>query len=229
MRKRAVIVAGGTGSRLGGTPKQFRIVNGKPLIWWSIKAFHEEDPGTEIMLVLHPDYIDIWKELFFSLPSEDQIAHTISLGGASRTDSVYNGILDVPADADYLIAIHDAARPLVTKELIRRGWTSAEKHGASVPAIPVTDSLRYADSKGNHSVDRTHYMAVQTPQVFKGSVLIDAYRRRGDGPFTDDASVTEAAGYGTALFEGDVHNMKVTNPGDIEIASLLLKQYARLP
>lgn len=225
MEKYAVIVAGGSGIRLGGgLPKQFRNLKGRPVVWWSMKAFHDEDPSTRIILVLHKDYAEEWKRIFESLPEKDRIAHVIRYGGATRTESVANGILDIPSADDVLIAVHDAARPLVTTEIIADGWRVARTGVGATPAIGVTDSLRKLESFGNVSVDRNDYVAVQTPQVFRSSILKSAYKAMwGDG-FTDDVSVTEAYGIKTVLFKGSPHNMKITNPGDIEIAALLLEQ-----
>lgn len=223
MKKYAIIVAGGEGTRLGGAlPKQFREVAGRPLLWWSMKAFHEEDPQTQIILVLNASFLGLWDELVAALPEADRIPYRSVTGGTSRTGSVKNGMALVDA-ADSLVAIHDAARPLVTVDMISRGWEAAEKHGGAVPCVPVTDSLRHLEGDNNVAVDRSEYVAVQTPQVFRTSLLAEAYARNPEAVYSDDASAYEAAGYRTALFEGSPKNMKVTNPGDIEIAQLLLK------
>lgn len=220
----AVIVAGGTGSRYGGElPKQFMDFLGKPLVWWSMKAFHDENPDTRIVLVLHPDFIQLWRELYSALDENDRIDHEIVPGGDSRTASVSHGIAGIPVADDVLIAVHDAARPLVTPDLIRRGWEAARLGGAAVPVVPVTDSLRKVSSGRNEAVDRSLYVAVQTPQVFKSEVLKSSYLGKSPGTYTDDASVTEAAGHQTFLYEGFPHNMKITNKGDLEIAAMLLQ------
>ena len=224
MKKHAIIVAGGEGTRIGGAlPKQFREVNGRPLLWWSLKAFRDEDLYTKIILVLHPDFIEFWDELHGSLPEVDQIRHTVTPGGSSRTASVKNGMKLVEDSEDSLVAIHDAARPLVTVDMIARGWEAAAKNGGAVPAVPVTDSLRHLEGDGSVAVDRSEYVAVQTPQVFQSRLLAEAYDRNPDAVYSDDASAFEAAGWLPVLFEGSPQNMKVTNPGDIEIATLLLK------
>lgn len=226
-KKYAVIVAGGTGSRLGGgLPKQFRDLNGKPVIWWSMKAFKDADPDTEIILVLHADYVGTWNDLYSSLPEDARIAHHVVTGGATRTESVVNGIARIEDSEDALIAVHDAARPLVSPALIRRGWEAGSAYGAAVPVVGVTDSLRKITGDGTVAVDRAEYVAVQTPQVFRASVLKGAYGKVPGKTFTDDASAAEAAGWQPAVFEGSSENMKVTNPGDLEIASLRL---AHLP
>lgn len=223
VEKHAVIVAGGAGTRLGGSlPKQFQTLNGRPLLWWSMKAFLDEDAHTKITLVLNPDFIPVWKDIYMSLPTGEQLPHEVAQGGETRTESVKNGIMSLPASDDVLVAVHDAARPLVTPGIIREGWEMARKHGAAIPAVPVTDSLRKIDFSGSTAVDRKDYVAVQTPQVFKASVLIMAYSSNGSATFTDDASAVEAAGVKPVIFSGSPHNMKVTNPGDIEIASLFM-------
>ncbi len=240
MDKYAVIVAGGEGTRLGGgLPKQFRELKGRPVLWWSLKAFHDEDPATHLRVVLHPGFFEEWQKLFRALPVEEQFPHEVVAGGTSRTGSVKNGIEAIPASAEALIAVHDAARPLVSVDMIARGWEAAAKEGGAVPAVAVTDSLRHLSGtsgvdwkknaaygeyyKGSEAVDRSEYVAVQTPQVFRADLLKGAYALKPDAVFSDDASAYEAAGGKPVLFEGSPLNMKVTNPGDLEIASLLLK------
>lgn len=223
MEKYAIIVAGGEGTRLGGDlPKQFRDLCGKPLLWWSMKAFHDEDPSTRITLVVHPRHVDDWKKLFSSLPEKDRIPHDVAVGGTSRTGSVKNGLAGIPDVDDALVAVHDAARPLVCAEMIARGWETAAKAGGAVPAVPVTDSLRRLDGDGSVAVDRSLYVAVQTPQVFRVSLLKKAYEKNPETVYSDDASAFEASGLIPALYEGSHLNMKVTNPGDMEIASLFI-------
>lgn len=223
MDKYAIIVAGGEGTRIGGAlPKQFREVAGRPLLWWSMKAFHDDDPATRIILVLHSGFIGLWKELLLSLPEEERFLHEIVTGGSSRTASVKNGLSLVADDGDSLVAVHDAARPLVSAALISRGWKTAGQAGGAVPVVPVTDSLRRLCEDGSEAVDRSGYVAVQTPQVFRASLLKQAYGKNPDAVYSDDATAFEAAGLRPALFEGNPQNIKVTNPGDIEIATLLV-------
>lgn len=224
MEKYAIIVAGGEGTRIGGDlPKQFREVAGKPMLWWSIKRFHEEDPSTNIRLVLHPGFFDDWKKMFYDLPEEDRIIHEVVAGGKSRTESVKNGLNGILLREDSLVAIHDAARPLVTVDLIRRGWKAAEEAGGAVPVVPVTDSLRKKSGEGSKAIDRSGFVAVQTPQVFRTSLLVKAYSENPDAVYSDDATAFEAYGMEVAMFDGYPQNMKVTNPGDLEIATLLIR------
>lgn len=223
VEKYAIIVAGGSGTRLGGDlPKQFQPLRGRPVLWWSLKAFHEEDPSTQIILVINKDFVKTWESLYMALLEEDKVPHRIAVGGDSRTQSVKNGLALVPCSDITLVAVHDAARPLVTVKMISEGWKAAEERGAAIPGVPVTDSLRKLTLGGSVAVDRKDFVAVQTPQVFKTSVLKNAYESNPEMVFTDDASAVEAAGFKPVLFEGGYHNIKVTNPGDMEIVKLLL-------
>lgn len=229
MKKYAIILAGGVGSRAGGDiPKQFRKVGGMPMLWWSIKAFRAEDADTQIIVVMHPDYIDFWNDFILSLPGEDIISHIVTTGGSSRLESVQNG-LHLIEDEDALIAVHDAARPMVTQKMIADGWETALKYCAAVPVVPVCDSLRklddtdlFLENARSESVIRSEYVAVQTPQVFDSKLLKEAYALTLNNSMTDDASVAEAAGHKVGLFEGDSCNIKVTNPVDFYLAEYLL-------
>ena len=227
MRQYAVIVAGGSGTRMGSSvPKQFHPLEKRPVLWWSMKAFHEENPETELIIVLPEDYIPLWEELFTSLPENEQFDHSVAIGGTTRTDSVING-LKLIADEESLVAIHDGARPLVTKDTIREGWQKAQESGAAIPVVAVTDSLRRLEDDGSSkAVDRSQYVAVQTPQVFKTSLLKKAYQNIGKHVFTDDASVVEFSGYKVHLFPGDHNNIKITNPKDLAIAGVLMRKDA---
>lgn len=225
LRKYAIIVAGGEGNRAGGSvPKQFVKMGGVPMLWWSVRAFHAEDPATEIILVLHPGFFDDWDILYSELPEADKaIRIKISCGGRTRPESVVNGLMSVPSE-DALVAVHDAARPMLTPELIGRGWQSAEEHGAAVPVTPMIDSIRRISGDESESVPRKDYVKVQTPQVFRSDLLKTAYSTEDFSGLTDDASVAERAGHRIFLFEGDADNFKVTTPEDLKIAGILLEE-----
>lgn len=224
MKKYAIIVAGGEGNRAGGVvPKQFQLVDGIPMLWWSVRAFHTEDPSTRIILVLHPGFFDEWDLLFADLPESDRkIEVKLVCGGRSRLESVKNGLESVEAEKDVYVAVHDAARPLVDTELIARGWKKAYADGAAAPVVEVTDSIRKIDGSESRSVPRKDFVKVQTPQVFDATLLKQAYSGELNATMTDDASVVEAFGHRVSLFEGNPDNMKVTNPMDINIATLII-------
>lgn len=220
--KYVIIVAGGVGSRSGDSlPKQFHPLLGRPMLRWTIEAFHRENPDTRIIVVMHPDFISYWEEV----KGEECPAHNIVMGGATRTASVAAGLAAIPEDGEGLVAVHDAARPLADSRLIADGWRFAEQYGASLPGVPVSDSLREGTPEDSWSVDRSRYFSVQTPQVFDLRLLKDAYEKAAAAEgvaFTDDASVAEWAGHKVYIYPGSPKNIKVTYPSDFRIASLFL-------
>lgn len=226
MKKVAIIVAGGSGLRAGGEiPKQLQTLGDRPVFAWSIKAFLEEYPGTRIILVVNERFRDMFEAGIANMRNAwTPFDCTIVSGGLTRAESVMNALKTLSPEDDMLIAVHDAARPLVSVEMIRSGWEAAREHNAVVPAIPLTDSIRELDAAGaSHSVSRANYRAVQTPQVFKAKLLMDSYNQLNDpSTVTDDASVVELAGHTITLYEGERRNMKITGPEDFIIANALI-------
>lgn len=226
-KRYAVILAGGSGVRAGGdVPKQFRLLRGLPVVWWSVKRFFSVDPSTEIRIVMHPGFFDLWDALYSSLPEEDKrIKIELICGGRNRLESVKNGIagIDMGNGSETLIAVHDAARPLVDTDMISRGWETAERFGTAIPVAAMTDSIRKIMPTGSVALDRSQYVRVQTPQVFHGDILKRAYSRTLLPEMTDDASVVEAAGEKIVLYDGSENNIKITNPIDFKIAEILMK------
>lgn len=217
----AIIVAGGRGLRMGGElPKQFLPLGGKPVLMRTLELFEGE--VSRIILVLPEDHIPFWEELceryHFTLP------HTVALGGETRFHSVRSGLSHLPQEG--LVAVHDGVRPLASHELIRRSFEEAEQSGAALPACPVTDSLRLRQDEGkSEAVDRSRYVAVQTPQTFDLGRLQQAYQQDYSPLFTDDASVYEAASLGSiTLIDGEETNIKLTTPRDLLLAELLLRE-----
>lgn len=198
------------------------------MLWWTLKAFHDEDPETQLIVVMHPSFIDFWK----NIAGKDCAPHMLTAGGASRKDSVAAGLALIPDYATGLVGVHDAARPLASSRLIREGWTEAKKHGAVIPGVPVSDSLREGTSDDNRSVDRSRFFAVQTPQVFSIGLLKDAFLKAESAEgiiFTDDASVAEWAGNRIHIYEGDPINIKVTYPADFRFAADILFNTPKRP
>ncbi len=235
-----IVVAAGSGSRYGGTlPKQFCDLNGRPLLMTTLERLKACSPDCELIVVLSSEMMPLWEEM--SREAGFEIVHTVVEGGATRALSVRNAvdlIRSLPGEKRY-IGVHDAARPVVTAALIDslfEGLADGKADGA-IPATPLTDSIRLLHHDGHsEAADRSHFRAVQTPQIFPADRLMDAYARMlpsggnngcnpstQGGNFTDDASVMEAAGYSNLrLTPGDSRNVKVTNPGDMAIASLFL-------
>jgi 2-C-methyl-D-erythritol 4-phosphate cytidylyltransferase len=219
MDKYILIVAGGKGSRLHSEmPKQLIDINGLPLLMWTFKAFEFLKNQAHFVLVLNPDLIGPWKS--FCQSHQFEIHHEIVEGGPKRFHSVKNGLNLIPDNA--LVAIHDAARPLVQRGLINEGFTVALRKGNAVPAIAVQDSMRMADGSVNQPVDRNKYRIIQTPQTFHAGKIKKAYFQSYDERFTDDASVFESTGEPIQLIEGDRLNIKITTSEDLLFASALL-------
>jgi 2-C-methyl-D-erythritol 4-phosphate cytidylyltransferase len=221
MNKVAVIVAGGTGSRMGkDIPKQFLPINGKAILLHTIGAFLTAYPDIKIVLVLHGDYIAYTQ----SLIEEADIKHSINFiqGGETRFQSVKNGLQHI--DPHSVVFVHDAVRCLVSPELIKRCFEKAVDYGSAIPVIPVRDSLRKWDKKTDTSlsVPRDHLYIVQTPQTFKAELLLEAFKVGDDPQFTDEATVVEAMGNNVHLIEGEGKNIKITFPEDLVYASWVL-------
>lgn len=218
--KYAIIVAGGKGLRMGTVlPKQFLLLNGKPLLMHTLNAFYQADPEIRLILVLPEAHFDIWKE--FCRVYKFELPHSLVAGGATRFDSVKNGLRLVEGNG--LVAVHDGVRPLVSKELIDRCYDGADTFGAVVPVAKLTDTIRKVDGDSSMTVSRDDYRLVQTPQTFQAGILRDAYSNAKGHKFTDDASVVEAAGIKVRLVEGSHENIKVTLPADLQIAEVLIK------
>ena len=223
-RTGVIIVAGGSGSRAGGArPKQFRFLDGMPVLARTINTFAAALPGAEIVAVLPEQHIGFWKNLSARF---DVAEHKIAAGGAERFHSVRNGLAALTSDPG-LIAVQDGVRPLGSVAMIRRVAEAAAKHGAAIPVVEPVDSFREtdADEAGNvasHNVDRRFLRIVQTPQIFRADILRRAYEAEYRAEFTDDASVVEAVGQAVCLAEGERENLKLTTPGDFVIAEALI-------
>jgi 2-C-methyl-D-erythritol 4-phosphate cytidylyltransferase len=218
LKRYAIIVAGGQGLRLGAeTPKQFLPVKGRPLLFYTLEKF--QGIADEIILVLPGSHMDFWKELCRSANFES--GAKLVEGGESRSQSVMNGLLSLNGDG--VVAIHDAVRPFVSQSLIEKLFNEAILEGNAVPVVAIKESMRFRDDQGNHAVNRTDFVAVQTPQCFDIKLIRNAYLNSGTGSFTDDASVFEHSGGVIHLIEGETANIKITFREDVAFAEALLK------
>lgn len=216
-----VIVAGGQGTRMGmALPKQFLPVHGKPILYYTIAAFAKALPEAHIVLVL-PE-ADISKLQMVLQHFSTRIDLTVVAGGETRYHSVQNGLKGLPEDA--IILVHDGVRPFVSTELIARCIVAAQEHGAAIPAIQVTDSVRSIN--GNHSapVNRDYLRIIQTPQVFRGDILLPAFEQEYEIQFTDEATVVENIGHHVSLVAGEKNNIKITTPEDLLFAEMMMQQ-----
>lgn len=215
-----IIVAGGRGLRMGEeVPKQFLPVGGRPVLMRTIDIFLAFDPSMSVVLVLPEDQFDYWKELCRKYSYEKK--HQVVFGGKTRFQSVKNGLKAVKSND--VVAIHDGVRPFVSPEAIDRCFHAAQKDGAAVPVVEVVETIRKIKGGGSEVVPRDDYKLVQTPQVFRASLIKDAYDRCTASSFTDDASVAEAAGHEITLVEGNRENIKITSPFDLLVANALIK------
>ncbi len=223
-KKLAIIVAGGKGLRMGGDiPKQFMVIEGMPLLMRTIAAFARYDKDLRIILVLPKDHQAYWKNLcqeyHFTLP------YTLANGGATRFESVKNGLALIDDEENSLVAVHDGVRPFVNEETIAAAFQKAAETGAAIPVTDSVDSLRQlTEDGGSIALERKNIKLVQTPQVFQTRLLKKAYEQPYRESFTDDASVVEALGAQITLTPGNRENIKITTPFDLSIAQMLLKE-----
>lgn len=229
MEKRhvAIVLAAGSGSRMkSDVPKQYLKLNGKEVLYYSLKAF-EESFVSEVILVTGEG----WQEFCRTEITEKyhfRKVKKIITGGAERYHSVYRALREAK-DADY-IYIHDGARPFLTGEILDRARMTVEKFHTAVAGMPVKDTIKIVDEDQyvKHTPLRSSVWQVQTPQAFSGELIISAYRelfaREAFAGVTDDAMVVETMmGVPVKLFEASYRNIKITTPEDLKIMEILLQ------
>lgn len=221
MKKFAIIVAGGSGQRMNSTiPKQFLLLQGKPVLYHTLEAFHKADPKTELLVVLPTEQFDYWKSIISELP---EIPHRLVEGGESRFHSSKNAIETLQGEG--IVAIHDGVRPIIEPELISVSYQEAITKGNAVLAVASKDSVRFLSTE-NHRfehLNRESIRLIQTPQIFTLKDLKTAFKQDYSTDFTDDARVVESIGVKINLVEGSYRNIKITTPEDLDLAEVLLK------
>lgn len=218
MKKYALIVAGGSGSRMKSLlPKQFIEINGLPILMHTMLKF--DDQVDEIILVLPETDFITWENL--TQKYNFKIKHKIAKGGQTRIESVQNGLDFIPNEPS-LVAIHDGVRPFVHLSIIRNSFEVALKKGNAVVTVPLKDSIRQITENGNQSLDRNQFRLIQTPQTFQTQLIKKAYKQQNINHLTDDASVAENMGLEIHLIEGDYQNIKITTPEDLIVAKAFL-------
>ncbi len=197
--------------------KQFLLLHGKPILQRTIEQFLAYSPDMPIRLVLPERDLTSWESLCATHQFHPANVTTIT-GGATRFQSVRNGLASIPMEADSigLVAVHDGVRPHVTPACIAESFATASHKGSAVTCVPAKDSVRLVTSDGSSkAIDRAQVRLVQTPQTFR----LDWFRKAFSSPeqphFTDCASVLEFAGYPISLIEGDYENIKITTPDDL--------------
>jgi 2-C-methyl-D-erythritol 4-phosphate cytidylyltransferase len=218
----AIIVAGGSGSRMrSDVPKQFLLLNGLPVLMHTINAFHNCQAQPQIIVVLPADSHDYWNTL--CITHHFDVPHQLISGGETRFHSVKMG-LGLIDDEDAIVAVHDAVRPLVFKDIIDDSYECAVKYGNAIVAIKSRDSVRQIKDNRSMSLVRDEIYLIQTPQTFQSAQLKHGYLQPYQPSFTDDASVVEQTGVNINLIGGSYQNIKITFPEDIAIAEFLLNR-----
>ena len=219
MNKIAVIVAGGSGQRMNSiVPKQFLLLQGKTLLWYTVNSFLNAFPDMQLIVVLPEIHLERGKEVLKDLDAK-RILYTI--GGSTRFHSVKNGLKLVKERA--VIFVHDAVRCLVSEDLIQRCYFQACDYGSAIPAVEATDSIRFGTKEDSTVLDRQRVHIVQTPQTFQSNVLLPAFEQDYEEGFTDEASVVEKNGDKVLLIEGEYNNLKITRPVDLLVAGQILE------
>ncbi len=221
MKKYAVIVAGGSGVRMGGSvPKQFLLLKDKPVLYYTVKAFLEAYADMQIIMVLPVEYTDMGREIIDAYFDKERIR--ITAGGDTRFQSVKNGLALVEEES--VIFVHDGVRCLISHDLIHSCYETAAATGSAIPAIASKDSVRLLQEEGSDAVDRNRIRLIQTPQTFHSKILLPAFQIDYKDKFTDEATVVEAYGLKVSLVEGEENNIKITRPIDLLIAEKLLEE-----
>ena len=206
---------------MGGTvPKQFILVNSKPVLYYTLQTFLNAFADLQIILVLPVDYTDMGQEIIDAYFDKERIR--ITAGGDTRFQSVKNGLQLVEDDS--IIFVHDGVRCLLTADLIHRCYASAVETGTAIPVTSSKDSVRIVHEEGNDAIDRNKVMLVQTPQTFHSKILLPAFKIDYKEKFTDEATVVEAYGLKVTLVEGEENNIKITKPMDLLVAEKIINE-----
>ena len=221
MKKYAVIVAGGSGLRMGTTiPKQFLPIFGKPVLLYTLNTFLQAYRELEIILVLPEQHTSTGQEIVHQC--DDPARVWITVGGETRFDSVKNGLRHIRQHS--IVFVHDAVRCLITTQLIHRCYETALENGNAIPAIKAVDTIRIERYNRNEQIDREKVRIIQTPQTFFSEIIKAAFELDYDESFTDEASVVEKLGVNIVLVEGEDSNIKITRPIDLLIAEKIMEE-----
>jgi len=216
MEKTALIVAGGSGERLGEkTPKQFLLIKSKPILMHTIEKFSHLD---KIIVVISKNHTNQWIDL--CKLHNFKIDHKLVEGGGNRFESVKNGLQHI--NHTDVVLIHDGVRPLISKKIINNLIKKVEKNKGVLPILPISESIRKVNQNSSNSLNRKNYFIAQTPQCFMFEEILEAYNQKYKDEFTDDASVFEAIGGKIITIEGEKENIKITYPIDLGLAENLV-------
>lgn len=220
MKKTAVIVAGGSGSRMNSNlPKQFLLLKGKPVLYYTLQAFLKAYDDLNIILVLPEEHIAAGQEIIDAFFDYNRIK--ITEGGRTRFHSVQNGLALI--EEECIVFVHDGVRCLLSEDLIHRCFDAAMEFGSAIPVVDCKDSVRIVKDDNSEVLDRDRIKLVQTPQTFHSKILLPAFKIDFKDKFTDEATVMEAFGLKVHLIAGEENNIKITRPTDLLIAEQLLQ------
>ena len=221
----AIVPAGGSGTRMGGTvPKQFQSLNGKPILYHTIKTLQNCETISEIILVVpEKEYETANTDWLGKL----EIVKKVVVGGEKRQDSVYNGFCEVSQNTE-IVLVHDGVRPFLSQKMIADSIDAAREYGAAITAIPVHDTIKRVDTSGlvSQTIDREGLWRVQTPQAFRYSLLLDAFNKAKSENFygTDEGALIEHLGEPVKIVEGLEQNIKITRPEDLELSKAFISR-----
>lgn len=219
MKKLAIIVAGGTGQRMGTVvPKQFLEIEGKAILMHTIDQFIAAFSDIQLVVVLPEGYLAQGKIALEHC--ETILPIQFIAGGETRFQSVKNGLALVVEES--IVFVHDAVRCLLTPALIQRCYQQAMEKGSAIPAVSSTDTVRIMENENAVLFDRERVMLIQTPQTFQSNILLPAFKQAYQPNFTDEANVVEANGENIYLVDGEFENIKITRPLDLAIATYVL-------
>ncbi|AEL24603.1 2-C-methyl-D-erythritol 4-phosphate cytidylyltransferase [Cyclobacterium marinum] len=226
--KYAVIVAGGSGVRMGGeVAKQFLPIGGLPVLMHTLQVFYDYDTDLNLILVLPNSQFDYWEKL--CVEYNFNVPHQLIQGGASRFGSVKNGLNSIPDNEAGLVAIHDGVRPFVSEKVIHESYLTAAKEGSAIAVVDLKDSIRKVKANGSSQFkNRDEFRLVQTPQTFQLARIKSAFLTEEKPYFTDDATVYENMGWEVRLIMGNRENIKLTTPEDLSYASFLLAEKGKI-
>ena len=221
----AVVPAGGTGTRMGGTvPKQFLELNGKPILYYTLKTLQDCGIISELILVVpEKEYENACTDWL----GKPEIVTKVVVGGEKRQDSVYNGFCELSPQTE-IVLVHDGVRPFLSHQMIQESVDAAREYGAAITAIPVNDTIKKVEDSGlvSKTVDRDGLWRVQTPQVFRYELLEEAFKKANSEKFygTDEGTLIEHLGKPVKVVEGSEQNIKITRPEDLRLSEIFISK-----
>jgi 2-C-methyl-D-erythritol 4-phosphate cytidylyltransferase len=220
MKKAAILVAGGKGTRMGSPiAKQYLPIGGVPILMRTLQVFYTLNSEIDLILVIPKSDFNFWERLCKT--HDFKIPHRLVPGGASRFQSVRNGLSQLSSTTD-LVAIHDGVRPFVDPSVIEKSFEEAAASGSAIAVIPLKDSIRKVTNDGESFFqERQFFRLVQTPQTFQVGKIKEAFLVEELEHFTDDATVYEYQGWQVNLIAGNLENIKITSPEDMNYAEYL--------